>query len=113
MKKVLFALFTLMFSTMAFAQDATIMGILGLLKPLIDAYAGTFGWMVQVVAIVGSLRLAIKPVMSLIDIYVRATPSLEDDELVAKIEANKMYKLVVYILDWVASIKVVKPAAKK
>jgi len=104
MKKLLWIV--LLLPIMAMAQDASALeGILNLLKPLIDAYAGKFGWMVQVVSVVGSLRVAIKPIMTLIDVVVKATPSEEDDDLVQKIEENKIYKAFKFVLDWASSIK--------
>jgi hypothetical protein len=78
------------------------------LKPMIEAYSGQLGGAIQVIAIIGSLRLVIKPVMGLIEAYVLITPSKEDDLLPAKIKENKAYKMLVYLLDWFASLKLPK-----
>lgn len=78
------------------------------IKPMIEAYAGNYGVAVQIISIVGSLRVVIKPAMGLIEAYVLITPSKDDDLLPEKIKANKVYKAIVYALDWFASIKLSK-----
>jgi hypothetical protein len=82
--------------------------VLELIKPLIEVYLGHLGFLVQLVAIVGSLRLAIKPLMSLIDVYVKSTPSPKDDGLVLEIEQSKFYKGLIFVLDYIFSIKIKK-----
>jgi hypothetical protein len=82
--------------------------ILMFLKPMIEAYSGQLGGAIQVITIIGSLRLLIKPVMGLIEAYVLITPSKEDDLFPAKIKDNKIYKSIVYLLDWLASLKLPK-----
>lgn len=78
------------------------------LTPIIEAYAGNYGLAVQIISVVGSLRLFIKPIMSIIEAYVLITPNKEDDLLPAKIKENKIYKMLVYSLDWLASLKLPK-----
>jgi len=78
------------------------------LKPMIEAYSGQLGGAVQIIAIIGSLRLLIKPIMGLIEAYVLITPNKEDDLLPAQIKGNKIYKSVAYLLDWLASLKLPK-----
>lgn len=80
--------------------------LLSFLQPLVEAYAGKFGVVVQVIAVVGSLRVFIKPLMSLADTYVLFTKTEKDNEFLAKLKENKIYKAVVYVLDWFASIKI-------
>ena len=82
--------------------------VLELIKPLIETLLGGNGILLQVVAIVGSLRLILKPVMTAFQAYVLSTPSTKDDELYNKVESSKIYKWVVYALDYIASIKVKK-----
>lgn len=82
--------------------------LLMFIKPMIEAYSGQLGSAVQIISIIGSLRLIIKPVMGLIEAYVLITPDKKDDLLPAKIKENKIYKSVVYILDWFASLKLPK-----
>lgn len=82
--------------------------ILMFLKPMVEAYSGQLGGAIQIIAIIGSLRLIIKPIMGLIEAYVLITPNKEDDLLPVKIKDNKIYKSVVYLLDWFASLKLPK-----
>ena len=82
--------------------------ILELAKPLIEALAGGYGVTVQIVAIVGALRLVMKPIMGAARAYVLTTPSPKDDAVLDKVEAHKAYKVAMYLLDYIASIKVKK-----
>lgn len=82
--------------------------IFELLKPLVEVYAGKLGIAVQIISIVGTLRLAVKPVMTLIETIVLITPSESDNALPEEIKKSKAYKTVVFVLDWVASIKLPK-----
>jgi hypothetical protein len=87
--------------------------ILAFLLPLIESAAGTHGVVVQLVAIVGVLRLVFKPVMSLVQTIISLTPSVQDDALLTKILNHWAYKGFAYILDWTASIKLPKIEVKK
>lgn len=78
------------------------------LKPVIESYAGNYGPAVQIVSIIGTLRLLIKPAMEILKVVVAITPSKSDDNLPEKVEASKPYKAVVFCLDWLASIKIKK-----
>jgi hypothetical protein len=84
--------------------------LLSFLKPLLEAYAGNFGWAIAAVAYVGTARLIIKPLVEGIKAVVLATPGKSDDEFVAKIEANKFYVGFMVVLNWLASINL-KPKA--
>lgn len=80
--------------------------LLILLKPLIELYAGKSGTLVQVILFIGSLRILIKPLMSLLEAYVTVSGSSRDDKLPSQIKEKKWYKTLVYLLDWFGSIKV-------
>ncbi len=60
----------------------------------------------SILVIVGSLRLAIKPLMTLIQIYVKLTPYDSDDKWLQNLEMSKGYKLLIYLMDWLLSVKV-------
>lgn len=60
----------------------------------------------SIVILVGSLRLAVKPIMTLLQIYVKLTPYDADDKWLASVEASKGYKVLVYLMDWLLSVKV-------
>jgi hypothetical protein len=74
-------------------------------QPLFDGLAGKNGWLTTVVLVIGSLRLVFKPVMVAIENYVKQTPNPADDARIAKFEAGPVYKLVAFVLDFGASIK--------
>lgn len=65
----------------------------------------------SIVIFVGSLRLAVKPLMTLLQIFVKMTPYDHDDKWLANLEASKGYKLFLYLLDWFVSVKL--PEKKK
>ena len=75
------------------------------LQPLFDGLLGKYGWLTTVILVIGSLRILFKPVMLAIENYVKQTPSASDDERLAKFEAGPIYKVVAFILDLGASIK--------
>jgi len=58
-----------------------------------------------VIMAIGFLRLVLKPVMTIIQAYVKLTPYDSDDKWLLEMEQSKGYKLFVYLMDWVLSIK--------
>ncbi len=83
--------------------------ILGFLSPVFEAYAGKFGFAVAFLSWVATARLIVKPTMAWLHSIAEATESKKDDAIVEKIETSAIYKVIVFILDWLASIKIVKP----
>jgi len=65
-------------------------------------------WLVSILVVIGSLRVIVKPLVALIRAIVKETPSPKDDAWLAKVMASKVYKTVLFCLDWVASIKLPK-----
>jgi len=53
----------------------------------------------------GTVRLCIKPIMTLLQLYVKWTPYDNDDRWLTSVEESKGYKLALYLLDWLLSIK--------
>ena len=82
--------------------------IMNIVQPLIEAYAGESGILLQALVIMASLRIVFKPLMSLIGSIVLVTPSKSDDILLQSIKAHKGYKMVSYLIDYFASIKLPK-----
>lgn len=58
-----------------------------------------------IITVMGTLRAVFKPAMSLWRTFVVSTPSPKDDAVLDKVEGSKAMKIVMYVLDWVASIK--------
>ena len=55
--------------------------------------------------IIGFLRLAVKPLMTILQAFVKLTPYDSDDQWLKSFEQSKSYKLIVYMMDWVLSVK--------
>lgn len=68
--------------------------------------ASKFPWVLTVISVIGILRIVVKPLMSIIGGVVLATESKKDDLVFEKVENSKIYKGVIYVLDWFASIKI-------
>lgn len=84
--------------------------IMAMLQPLLASFIGANGWALQVISIIGTLRLIFKPLQSFVAAIIAATPSVNDDAWLAKAMASKAYGYVQYALDWFASVKL--PAKK-
>jgi len=82
--------------------------ILLFLKPVIEAYAGNLGWAIAFLTYVATARLILKPTMTWLHSVAEATETKKDDEVIEKVEASPIYKTVVFVLDWIASIKIAK-----
>lgn len=54
------------------------------------------------------VRGVMKPLMTALHIYVEWTPYDSDNKWLASVESSKTYKLVVYLLDWLLSVKLGK-----
>lgn len=83
--------------------------ILNLIQPLLDIYVGDSGILAQIISVIGSLRTINKPLFSFLNSIVSFTYWTEkDNQWLKSIEASKVYSGVMYVLDWVASVKKVK-----
>jgi len=104
--KTTFTALILLAACAAFAQDAATSPSPStadaILAPLLGKYSGVAA---TVLMIVGILRLIVKPVITIVEVVVSATPSKSDDEAFAKIQQGPVMKWVLYALDWLASIK--------
>jgi len=64
-------------------------------------------WIFTILAVVGVARMVLKPLMSFFHTYVKATKSLKDDKLYNKISNSKIYKGIIWVLDYLFSIKLI------
>lgn len=62
-----------------------------------------------VILLMGFLRSILKPLFTFLHSYVESTVDPADDKLLEKVETSKGYKILVFILDYVASVKIEKP----
>lgn len=67
-----------------------------------------YPWIAAIFMVVGVIRLVVKPLMELAKGVVASTPSAADDVMVASVESSKAYKTVLFVIDWLFSIKPVK-----
>ncbi len=87
--------------------------ILNFLSTIIATYGEVFPlWVVQVFAVMGSLRFFLKPLTALADAYVAFTESKEDDLVLEKAKKSKIYTSIEFILNWAASIRFPKKKDK-
>ena len=78
------------------------------ISPLVEGLLGKFGWITQVVLVIGSLRILFKPLMAAVHNYADNTPSPTDNEVLDKFEHSAVFRAIAFILDWGASIKLIK-----
>jgi hypothetical protein len=56
--------------------------------------------------VIGFLRAINKPLFTFLGTLVKATPTPKDDEILQTVETSKIYKAIVFVLDWTASVKI-------
>jgi len=59
-------------------------------------------------SVIGFFRVFFKPLTSLITTYIKFTPNVVDDEIWGRITESTSYKMFVYFIDWLLSIKLPK-----
>ena len=80
-----------------------------LLDTIVQFFLSTFGTkFVAILLFIGTFRTIFKPLCALVLSVVAATPTKKDDELVDKIATNKWYKVLVWLVDYLLSIKLPK-----
>ncbi len=67
--------------------------------------AASYPIITTILAIMGVVRVVMKPVMSIIRMVVKATPSKADDKKLNEVERSWWWKAILYILDLLTSIK--------
>lgn len=87
--------------------------ILEALASFIESYAANAPWLVNLIIIMGTFRLIVKPIVTAIEEIVKATPSRKDDEQLDKIKASPAWYWFFFILDWFTSIKIPSIFRKK
>jgi len=71
-------------------------------------FATNHPYILTILMVIGSLRAILKPLFALARAYTQSTETKADDELVDKVEQSKAYKALVFVLDWFASVKLIK-----
>lgn len=111
--KLLLIAFLSMFSFVALGQEALppedmkwLAQALGFLVPLLKGLSPkVVSVLVTVFTAIGVARFFVKPVMATIDAYVRLDKNPNNDDLVARLEKKKWFKVLRFLLDWFGSVK--------
>lgn len=64
-----------------------------------------FPWVAVVLLVVGIFRLVFKPIMAIVESIVLYTPTPNDDVALAKFEASGFYKALLWVVNYLLSIK--------
>lgn len=72
------------------------------------AFASKYPLLATVIGIMGTARLFMKPIVECVKHIVSLTETKKDDEAVSKIEQSKAYKTLVFVLDYILSVKPIK-----
>lgn len=72
---------------------------------ILSNFAATHPWLASTFMVVGMCRAIFKPLMAFLHSIADVTPSTKDNELLAKAESSKVYSVLSFALDYVASIK--------
>lgn len=71
----------------------------------------TYPWLQHVIAIMVICRVVFKPLFAILGRYVELTVEQEDDKKLHKFMGTKTYKMIAFIIDMLASVKL--PTIKK
>jgi len=78
------------------------------MEEMILGFAEKYPVILTIAAVMGIARMVLKPLMSFLHEYVLITPSEKDDKLLESVETSSVYKAVVWVLDFVLSLKLPK-----
>lgn len=79
---------------------------LSLINPIVIEFASEHPTLATMIVLMGSMRMFAKPVVSAIRQIIVLTPSKADDVWLDKMEKKGWVKVLLYVLDWVSSIKI-------
>lgn len=73
---------------------------------LVQSAAAQYPWLLAIFSAIGILRTVAKPVMSWLHARAAATADTADDAKLERVEASWWFKVIAWLLDYTASIKV-------
>lgn len=76
-----------------------------MIEPILIELVSKYPIVSAVLMIMGVCRLILKPTMVWLKAVAAATPTPKDDLLVEQVEGSKIYKGLVWLLDYVFSLK--------
>lgn len=80
---------------------------------LLIEYAAQYPHLALVLTAMAALRFVMKPLSSFVHWWIEQTPSKRDDKKLAKFLANRYVRVILYVIDWLGSVKIkaeAKPA---
>ena len=90
-------------------MELSLEGVLPLLKPFIETLAGQNGVILQVlsaaVALIGSVRLFVKPVITFLEKIVLLTPTSADNAVLETVKKSPVLRVVLFLADYLLSLK--------
>jgi len=78
------------------------------MNELLETFIGSNGFAVQVLTIMGVLRLVLKPASEIVGVIVKQTKTTKDDAFVESVKRSGIFLKLLFVLDWLASIKIKK-----
>jgi hypothetical protein len=63
-------------------------------------------WVLLILAIVGALRIVVKPLVAAAHYVADQTASQADNQFVDRVERSRAFRAFVFVLDWITSIKI-------
>lgn len=70
-------------------------------------YAQEYPVILAILAVLGSTRVLLKPLFAFFHAFVQQTETKKDDLFLESVEASKLYKGLLFVLDWLFSIKLI------
>lgn len=67
--------------------------------------ATKYQWFMIVCLVIGIFRMVFKPIMAIIESIVIYTPSQKDDAALASFKDSNVYKAIIWVVDYLLSIK--------
>lgn len=81
--------------------------VLSIIAPYLESYSAQYPWLGNILSIMVTARLVMKPLMSAL-LQISKDTQFGFLKFLEELSDSKVYKIVAYILDWVLSIKLPK-----
>jgi hypothetical protein len=75
---------------------------------LVTSFFTQYPAFASVLMVMGACRVVMKPAFTLFHAIAEITPTKKDDAILEEVESSKVYKAVVFALDYFASVKLQK-----
>ena len=72
--------------------------------PFIVSFAASHAWLATILFVIAVLRVVMKPIMTVVESIIHASAPADDAKLAA-FEQGTIYRWVLWVIDWLGSIK--------